>query len=86
MGKAQKAGARRVCVRVCVCVCASLPFVTAVIIVLEITESVCCTGSLPSDNSNLQKYFVWAPLPAVGSHQCVYVDFSIISRSSPQNG
>lgn len=45
------------------------PSVTAVIIFLETTETVCCTGSLPSDNSNLQKYFVWAPLPAVRSHQ-----------------
>lgn len=48
-----------------VCVCVS-PSMTAVIIFVETTETV-GTGSLPSDNSNLQKYFVWPPLPSIVS-------------------
>lgn len=69
------------CVCRCVCMCvvgladvaADSPFMTAVLIFLETTEAVCCVGSLPLDNSNLQKIFVWA--------QCsVFADFSCFNN------
>lgn len=57
----------------CVCACvvrlanaaAESPFMTAVLIFLETTESVCCIGSVLLENSNLQRYLVWALFPTL---------------------
>ncbi len=67
----QASGCVSLRVSVCACVClvglanaaAESPFMTAFLIFLETAEAVCCVGSVPSDNSNLQRHLVWAQFP-----------------------